>query len=103
MFRALHPTNRSVAPRLAVLVAVTVLFAGAGAARAQNRADERSANDGPALERYCPVYVIENAHKLYPHVYEDRFEGLPLEVTGHVIKRDGKTAWIQPTNLKVIN
>ena len=35
--------------------------------------------------------------------YEDRFEGLPVAVTGKVIKRDGKITWIQPTNLKVVN
>ncbi len=49
------------------------------------------------------VFVVEDAHKLYPKVYKDRFEGLPLAVTGKVIKRDGKITWIQPTNLKVIN
>lgn len=49
------------------------------------------------------VYVVENAHKLYPQVYENRFEGLPLAVTGKVIKRDGKITWIQPTTLKVVN
>ena len=49
------------------------------------------------------VFVIEDAHKLYPKVYKDRFEGLPLAVTGKVIKRDGKIAWIQPTELKVVN
>ncbi|MDA1052388.1 MAG: YHS domain-containing protein [Planctomycetota bacterium] len=49
------------------------------------------------------VFVVEDAHKLYPKVYKDRFEGLPLAVTGKVIKRDGKITWIQPTSLKVIN
>ena len=49
------------------------------------------------------VYVVEDAHKLYPKVYVDRFEGLPLTVTGRVLKRKGKIAWIQPTDLKVIN
>lgn len=48
------------------------------------------------------IYVVENAHKLYPKVYEARFEGLPLTVTGHVIKRDGKIAWIRPTRLKIL-
>ena len=49
------------------------------------------------------VYVVEDAHKLYPKIYTDRFEGVPLTVTGRVLKRDGKIAWIQPTDLKVIN
>lgn len=49
------------------------------------------------------VYVVEDAHKLYPKVYEARFEGLPLIVRGKVLKRDGNIAWLQPTDLKVIN
>ena len=49
------------------------------------------------------VYVVEDAHKLYPKVYKHRFEGLPLSVTGKVLKRAGKIAWIQPTELKVVN
>ncbi|MCI0493261.1 MAG: hypothetical protein L0Z07_10020, partial [Planctomycetes bacterium] len=49
------------------------------------------------------VYVVEDAHKLYPNAYEHRFEGLPLEVAGKVLKRDGKITWIQPSQLKVLN
>ncbi|MBI3464694.1 MAG: hypothetical protein HY000_16810 [Planctomycetes bacterium] len=48
------------------------------------------------------VYVVEDAHKLYPKVYEQRFEGLALEVTGKVLKRSGKIVWIQPSQLKVV-
>lgn len=46
------------------------------------------------------VYVVEDAHKLYPSVYEHRFEGLPVEVTGKVLKRDGKITPIQPAESK---
>jgi YHS domain-containing protein len=49
------------------------------------------------------VYVVEKAHELYPKVYEDRFDGLQLSVRGSILKRDGKVAWITPTDLKVIN
>lgn len=49
------------------------------------------------------VYVVEDAHKLYPKVYTNRFEELPLEVAGKVLKRDGKITWIQPSQLKVLN
>lgn len=49
------------------------------------------------------VYVVEGAHKLYPDVYEKRFEGLPLEVSGKVVKRDGKFIWMQPSQLKIVN
>ena len=47
------------------------------------------------------VFVVEDAHKLYPKVYRDRFEGLSLRVTGKIIKREGKIAWIQPASLQV--
>ncbi len=49
------------------------------------------------------VFVIEDAHKLYPDVYKNRFEGLPLKVSGKVLKRDGKITWIQPSQLEVLN
>ncbi len=49
------------------------------------------------------VYVVENAHKLYPKIYQARFEGLSLAVIGKVIQRIGKITWIQPTSLKVVN
>lgn len=49
------------------------------------------------------VYVIEEAHKLYPDVYENRFDGLTLQASGTVVKRDGTTTWIQPTRLTVAN
>lgn len=49
------------------------------------------------------VFVVENAHQRYPSVYERRFDGLEIEVTGRVIRRDGMVAWIQPTELRVLN
>ena len=49
------------------------------------------------------VYVIEDAHKLYPKVYQARFEEVSIAVTGKVLKRAGKITWIQPTDLKVVN
>ena len=49
------------------------------------------------------VYVIENAHKLYPEVYKDRFSGLPLRVSGDVLQRRGKITWIQPHELTLLN
>ena len=48
------------------------------------------------------VYVIEDAHELYPKVYEKRFDELPLQVSGKVLKRNGKFTWIQPSELKVL-
>ncbi len=55
-----------------------------------------NANDGK-------VYVVEDAHKLYPKVYKDRFDGLRLQVSGTVLKSAGKITWIKPTQLNVLN
>jgi YHS domain-containing protein len=48
------------------------------------------------------VYVVENAHMLYPKIYENRFDGLKLHLTGTVLKRDEKFVWIMPADLKVV-
>jgi len=48
------------------------------------------------------VYVVEDAHQLYSDVYERRFDGLPLEVSGTALKSEGKITWIQPRKLKVL-
>ncbi len=49
------------------------------------------------------VYVVEDAHKLYPDVYEKRYDGLPLQVSGTVLKTDGQITWIKPKALKFVN
>ena len=49
------------------------------------------------------VYIVEDAHRLYPGVYEDRFDALNLHVSGRVVKQSGNIAWIQPSELRVIN
>jgi YHS domain-containing protein len=49
------------------------------------------------------VYVVEDAHKLYRQVYENRFEELSLKVSGKVLKHEGKITWIQPKQLEVLN
>ncbi len=48
------------------------------------------------------VYVVEDAHTLYPQLYEDRFEGLPLDLAGTVLKREGKFVWVKPQSVRVI-
>ncbi len=45
------------------------------------------------------VYVIENAHSLYPRVYKGRFGGLALTVSGEILKRDGRITWLRPSGL----
>ncbi len=49
------------------------------------------------------VYVVENAHQLYPKLYEDRFNGVQLAVSGKVIKREGKVTWLEPREVKLLN
>lgn len=49
------------------------------------------------------VYVVEDAHRLYPKVYEGRFGGVLLTVTGKILKSDGRVTWIKPNDLKVLN
>ena len=46
------------------------------------------------------VFIVEDAHKLYPQVYEKRFEGLSLSLQGEVVKTDGQFTWIRPISLK---
>jgi YHS domain-containing protein len=49
------------------------------------------------------VYVVEDAHKLYPQVYKGRFGGLSLKVSGEILKTEGKIAWVRPTEVVVLN
>ena len=49
------------------------------------------------------VYVVEDAHKKYPNIYKRRYDGLPLQLSGTVLKADGKITWIKPQALKILN
>ena len=49
------------------------------------------------------VYVVEDAHRLYPNVYEKRYDGLPLQVSGIVLKTKGEITWIKPKAIEVLN
>jgi YHS domain-containing protein len=48
------------------------------------------------------VVVVEQAHKLYANVYENRFAGQQVRVSGHVLKQEGRFTWIEPTALTVV-
>ena len=48
------------------------------------------------------VYIVESAHSRYPELYEKRFDGLKLELTGKVLKRDGNFVWVDPEDVKAI-
>jgi YHS domain-containing protein len=47
------------------------------------------------------VVIVEQAHKLYRDVYENRFDGQRVRVSGRVIKQQGRFTWIEPTDLMV--
>ena len=47
------------------------------------------------------VVIVEQAHKLYPSAYENRYAGQQVRVSGHVIKRRGRFTWVEPTELMV--
>ncbi len=49
------------------------------------------------------VYVVEDAHTKYPNIYERRYDGLPLQLSGTVLKTSGRITWIKPKSLKVVN
>ncbi len=48
------------------------------------------------------VYIVEDAHELYPKVYEGRFEKLKLQVRGKVVKTEGKFVWVESSELKTL-
>jgi len=48
------------------------------------------------------VYIVENAHRLYPAIYKGRFQGLPVELKGRVLQTKGKFAWVKPTSVKIV-
>ena len=48
------------------------------------------------------VVVVEQAHKLYANVYENRFAGQQVRVSGHALQREGRFTWIVPAKLTVV-
>ena len=47
------------------------------------------------------VVIVEQAHKLYRDIYENRFDGQRVRVSGRVVKQQGRFTWIEPTELMV--
>ena len=45
------------------------------------------------------VVIVEQAHKLYPDAYVNRYAGQRVRVSGRVIKQQGRFTWIEPTEL----
>ncbi len=48
------------------------------------------------------IYIIEDSHTRWPDLYEMRFEGKQVSVSGSVIKSEGKAVWIKPDRLSVL-
>lgn len=48
------------------------------------------------------IFVIEDAHSRWPAIYKSRFDGKSVKVSGTVIKREGKFAWVSPNDLTVL-
>ena len=55
-----------------------------------------SADDGT-------VYIVEEAHRLYPQVYEKRFDSLHVRGQRQGFKRDAEFVWLEPSELRIIN
>lgn len=47
------------------------------------------------------IYIIENAHKSYSKIYDDRFDSLKLAVKGKVVKKEGRYTWVEPEVVKI--
>ncbi|MGF1581022.1 MAG: hypothetical protein ACFCD0_16785 [Gemmataceae bacterium] len=45
------------------------------------------------------VYVVENAHKLYPKLYKARYDNPQLQLVGRVIRTQGKISWVASSKL----
>lgn len=57
---------------------------------------------GLAVNTNDRVYVVEDADKLYPTIYNNRFQGGTLTLKGTIIKQQGKFAWVRPTEVETV-
>ncbi len=48
------------------------------------------------------IFVIEDAHARWPSLYKARFDGKTVKVEGTVIKREGKFAWVNASDLVIM-
>jgi len=47
------------------------------------------------------IYIVEEAHERFPELYENRFAGKLVSLTGSVLKREDRFVWVQPETLTV--
>ncbi len=48
------------------------------------------------------VYIVEDAHALFPQLYEQRFGGMQVSLQGEVLKTQGNFVWVKPVSLNKI-
>lgn len=46
------------------------------------------------------VFVVEDAHRLYPNLYKNRFDGHSVQLVGEVVKETSKATWVKVRSLK---
>ena len=46
--------------------------------------------------------VVERAEKLYPELFEARYDAMDIELLGHVTHTDGKFVWVEPITVRVL-
>lgn len=93
---SLAPAGGSTAAKLVSIVGVTSCAACEHGVHPIGAPDELGlaikGNDGR-------VYVVEDAHKLYPDVYQNRFDGLTVELKGTPIQTKEKIVWVRPQSV----
>lgn len=45
------------------------------------------------------IFVVEDAHQLYPALYKDRFDGHSVKLVGKIVRQTEKATWIKPESL----
>ena len=49
------------------------------------------------------VYILEGAHRDYKKLYDGRFDGLSLKVTGRILQERGQFVWLDPKDVSLLN
>lgn len=76
----------------------------AGCAACEHGVRPLGASDtlGLAVNTKDRIYVVEDADQLYPTIYQNRFAGDTLKLSGTVIKEQGKIVWIRASNVQLV-
>jgi len=44
-------------------------------------------------------YIVEGGEKRYPAIFDARFDGLKVRLTGTVKRAEGDVVWVEPDSL----